>query len=116
MAWLRCGLEAGEPADGLWYERFESRQLLENVITQLYSEHNLPRGECGPDVPRAQGNWEVGSTHSGHLLCYTHEGGTWIVWTYDVERILARAVRSGESPEAWRELFAWLEETSIFLR
>jgi hypothetical protein len=55
----------------------------------------------------AQGNWQVGSTHSGRLLCYQAEGSTWIVWSYDAERIAARAVRRGDTPEDWLGLYVW---------
>ncbi|MDQ3880737.1 MAG: adenylate/guanylate cyclase domain-containing protein [Chloroflexota bacterium] len=116
VAVVRCELPAGEDADLLWYERFGSRQSLENAISALYREHNLPRGECGAEVPRAQGNWQVGSTHSGHLLCYSADGETWVVWTYDVERIVARAVRSGDRPEDWAALYEWWSEIRLFLR
>jgi class 3 adenylate cyclase len=116
VAVVRCDLPAGEPADVVWYERFGSRQDLDSVLNGLYSRHGLPRGECGPDVARAQGNWQVGTTHAGRLLCLADGGQTWVLWTYDVERILARASRTGEDPEDWSELFAWWEQTSLFLR
>lgn len=116
VATVRCELAAGEPADVVWYERFASRQTLENVVTGLYARHGLPRGDCGPEVARAQGSWQVGSTHAGHLLCFTDGGQTWVLWTYDVDRLLARAVRGGEGPDDWTELFAWWEQTSLFLR
>jgi class 3 adenylate cyclase len=116
VATVRCDLPAGEPVDVVWYERFASRQVLESVLTGLYARHGLPRGECGPDLARAQGNWQVGTTHEGRLLCFDDGGQTWVVWTYDVERILARASRTGEDPEDWSDLFAWWEQTSLFLR
>lgn len=113
---VRCELPAGEPADVAWYERFASRQALENAITAIHDRHGLPRGDCGPQVSRAQGNWAVGSTHAGKLLCYADGGETWVLWTYDVERLMARAVRSGDGPEDWSELFAWWEQIRLFLR
>ena len=116
VATVRCELPAGEPADVLWYERFATRQALETVVTATYREHGLARDDCGPEVPRAQGNWQVGSQYSGHLLCYTDDGATWVVWTYDVDRILARAVRSGDAPEDWESLYTWWREVSLFLR
>ncbi|MFN2483723.1 MAG: adenylate/guanylate cyclase domain-containing protein, partial [Candidatus Limnocylindria bacterium] len=116
VAVVRCELPAGEAADVIWYERFSSRQSLEDRVTRLISDQNLQRGDCGPLVPRAQGNWEAGTTHAGHLLCYPAEGQSWVVWSYDVERILARAVRSGDSLEDWADLYGWWEEISLFLR
>jgi class 3 adenylate cyclase len=116
VATVRCDLAAGEPADVVWYVRFASRQVLDSVLTGLYSRHGLPRGQCGPDLARAQGNWQVGTTHAGRLLCFADDGQTWVLWTYDVERILVRASRTGEDPEDWSELLAWWEQTRLFLR
>lgn len=116
VAAVRCELAAGEPADIAWYERFASRQALESAITAVHERHGLPRGDCGPQVSRAQGSWEVGSTHAGHLVCYVDGGETWVLWTYDVERLMSRAVRGGDGPEDWSELFAWWKEMRLFLR
>ena len=116
VAFLRCDLGLAEEADMVWYDRFESLQELSNVLLGMVRAESLPRGDCGPEVPRAQGNWQVGSTHSGRLHCYQADGSTWIVWSYDAERILARAVRGGESPEDWLGLYDWWTQVRLFLR
>jgi hypothetical protein len=66
-------------------------------------------------VRRAQGNWNVGGTLSGRLLCFQSDGGTWIVWSYNADRILARAVRSGDTLEDWHGLFDWWSQVRLFL-
>lgn len=116
MASVRCGLELAEEADTVWYDRFESLQQLSNALLDVTEARNLPRGDCGPEVSRAQGNWQVGSTHSGRLLCYQADGSIWIIWSYDAERIAARAVRRGDAPEDWTGLYEWWSQVSLFLR
>jgi hypothetical protein len=116
VASVRCELELAEEADTVWYDRFASLQELSNVLLARVQAESLPRGDCGPEVPRAQGNWQVGSTHSGRLLCYQVEGSTWIVWSYDAERIVVRAVRRGNAPEDWLGLYDWWTQVRLFLR
>ena len=50
------------------------------------------------------------------MLCYASGGNVWIVWSYDAERIVARAVRTGATPEDWRGLYDWWSQTRLFLR
>jgi class 3 adenylate cyclase len=113
---LRCDLELGEKADTAWYHRFESSQAMTDYLTRLNQEQRLPNGTCSPDVSRAQGTYQIGGTHSGIAYCYQTDGGTWMVWTYDVDRILARAVRSGDSDDDWRALFDWWSQIRLFLQ
>ena len=116
IATLRCELELAAEADTVSYEQFGSLQQLSNRLLAIVEAQSLPRGDCGPGVPRAQGNWQVGSTHSGRLLCYQAEGSSWIVWSYDAERIVARAVRAGEAAEDWIGLYDWWSQVRLFLR
>jgi class 3 adenylate cyclase len=116
LASVRCDLELASEADTVWYESYSSNQTLNNQITNLVSSQRIPRGDCGPEVPNAQGNWRVGSTHSGQVVCYRAEGSSWIVWSYDAERILARAVRGGDTTEDWLGLLEWWNQTRLFLR
>lgn len=113
---LRCDLGLAADADTVWYHRFETAQGLSNALSLVMQRENLQRGDCGPQVPRAQGNWQVGSTHSGRLLCYAADGRTWITWSYDAERIVARAVRSGVAPDDWLGLYEWWSQIRLFLR
>lgn len=116
VASVHCELPLTAEADTVWYESFESLQQLSNTLTDLILAEGVPRGDCAPDVLRAQGNWQVGSTHSGRLVCYQAGGSSWIWWSYDAERILARAVRGGDTPEDWQGLYEWWTQVRLFLR
>ena len=116
VASVRCDLGLAAPADTVWYDRFESLQEVSNEIAGVIAAEGVGRGECGPDVPEAQGNWQVGSTHSGRLLCFQADGATWIVWTYDARNIVARATRSGDAAEDWVALYDWWRQVRLFLR
>jgi class 3 adenylate cyclase len=113
---LRCDLELAAEADTVWYDSFGSLQELSIELAGIADAQSLPRGDCAPDVSRAQGNWQVGSTHSGRLFCYQADGRSWIVWSYDAERITARAVRGGDAQEDWIALFEWWGQVRLFLR
>ena len=113
---LRCDLELSADADTVWYQRYESIQAMANSLSDLTQAQHLQAGTCGPELARAQGDWSVGSTFSGRLLCYQSDGQTWIVWTYDADRILARATRSGDTPADWHGLLSWWDQIRLFLR
>ena len=116
IASLRCDLELAAKADTVWYDRFHSDQEVSNALLAITQLQSLPRGDCGPTTPRAQGNWNVGTTLSGSRLCYQADGSTWIVWTYRADRIAARAVRAGDSPSDWLGLFEWWSQARLFVR
>lgn len=116
LASVRCDLALTVEADTVLYESFGSLQQLSNVLSDLILAQGVPRGDCSPDISRAQGNWQVGSTHSGRLVCYQADGSTWLLWSYDAERILARAVRGGDTPEDWLGLHEWWTQVRLFLR
>jgi class 3 adenylate cyclase len=116
VASLRCDLALTAEADTVWYESYGSLQQLSNALADLTLVQGVPRGDCSPDISRAQGNWQVGSTHSGRLVCYQADGSTWLLWSYDAERILARAVRGGDTPEDWQGLYEWWTQVRLFLR
>jgi class 3 adenylate cyclase len=116
LASVRCDFALTAEADTVWYESFGSLQQLSNVLSDLILAQGVPRGDCSPDISRAQGNWQVGSTHTGRLVCYQADGSTWLLWSYDAERILARAVRGGDTPEDWLGLYEWWTQVRLFLR
>jgi class 3 adenylate cyclase len=120
IATVRCDLPLNAEADTVWYHRYESSQAMRNYLTQLNQEQLLPNGDCSADVSRAYGQWQTGQTHSGTALCYQTGGETWIVWTYGADRILARAVREGDTAEDWHGsdghgLFDWWTQVRLFL-
>lgn len=113
---IRCDLPLASEAETVWYHRFSSGQALANAISGLVVRQRLPFADCGPETPRAQGNWRVGSSLSGRVLCYQADGQTWIVWSYDAERVLALALRSGDSEDDWRALYDWWDQVRLFVR
>ncbi len=116
IASLRCDLELAADADTVWYDRFASDHELQTAFASIIQAQSLPFADCAPDVSRAQGNWNVGTTLSGSKLCYQADGSSWIGWSYRADRIAARAVRAGESPEDWQGLFEWWSQARLFLR
>jgi len=116
FASVQCDLALTAEADTVGYESFGSLQQLSNVLSDLILAQGVPRGDCSPDISRAQGNWRVGSTHSGRLVCYQADGSTWLVWSYDAERILARAARGGATPDDRIGLYEWWTQVRLFLR
>jgi class 3 adenylate cyclase len=115
LASLRCDLGLTAKVDTVWYDQTASLQELADYLLIVEQRERLQRDTCGVDVARATGLWQVGSTHSGRLLCYTSGGHTWIEWSYDAQRILVRAVRSGDAPADWLALFEWWQQIRLFL-
>jgi class 3 adenylate cyclase len=113
---LQCALGLSDEADTVWYHQFETAQSMSDYISGIQQAQQLKPGSCSHDVPRAQGDWRVGSTFSGRVLCYQAPDGSWIVWTYDAERILARATRSGTTADDWMGLYDWWSQQRLFLR
>jgi class 3 adenylate cyclase len=116
VASLRCDLALASEADTVLYHRFPTGQTLATAVSQIVTRERLAFAECGADTPRAQGNWRVGSTHGGRLLCYPSEGASWVVWTYEADRIMARAVRAGDGEQDWLGLYEWWSQIRLFLR
>lgn len=112
---LRCVLELSAQADTVWYHRYETGQGMANYLSGVQQAQHLQLSTCDPDTPRAQGSWQVGSTHSGQLFCFQSEGSSWIVWTYAADRILARATRSGDTAADWRGLYEWWSQIRLFV-
>jgi class 3 adenylate cyclase len=118
VASVRCDLPLAGDADTAWYDRYANHQQLETEIFGIAGEENLPPTtdpSCSAEPKRGQGPWHVGSTFSGTVLCFTKGGSTWIVWSYDAERIVARAVRQGDTPADWRALYEWWSQERLFL-
>lgn len=116
VAAVRCDLDVAEDADTVWYDRFATDQQLATAYDTIRLRERPPFSGCSPTVSRAHGNWQIGSTHAGGLMCFQAEGGTWIVWTYRADRVLARAVRGGTAPDDWTDLYAWWDQIRLFQR
>ena len=116
VASVRCDLPLAADAETVWYDRFAALQEVSDELVGTVHNENLPDIECTRDQPRGQGTWRVGSTHSGRFLCYSSGGQSWIVWSYDAERIVGRAVRNGDTPADWQALYDWWSQTRLFLQ
>jgi class 3 adenylate cyclase len=107
IASLACSPNpATADADEIWYEAFDpaSQSPMSLAFTSLVTEHAIPHGDCARSAT-AYGEWSLPGAYAGQRLCYAdHDGRAWVVWTYDVLRILVRAERSdGQSAP----LFKW---------
>jgi hypothetical protein len=109
---LLCRLPLSAAADEVWVDVFPSPGSLAGAFSDAIARTGAPAGDC-ETAPLAHGSWEVPNVHAGSLLCYQEGGATWMVWTYDDERILVRARRGGDD---WEALHAWWRQTKIFLR
>lgn len=109
---LRCQLALSAGAEEVWVDQFPTPETLAGAFADAVARTQAPAGECEL-TPLAHGPWEIPNVHAGELLCYPEEGATWVVWTYDDDRILMRARRGGGD---WEALHAWWRQTAIFLR
>lgn len=109
---LRCELPLSAAADEVWVDLFPTPESLRGAFSDAVAQARAPQGDC-ETAPVAFGPWLVRNVHSGQLLCYQEQGAGWLVWTYEDDRILIRARRGGGDMAA---LYAWWEDTAIFLR
>lgn len=114
---LRCDLPLDSSsvfgADSVWYDAFSAPGLMASAVNSVVQRQQLPVGECGPAGGNAVGRWSMGITFAGQLACYAKDGAAWVLWTYEGERIAARAVRrDGDA----KRLYAWWHAESGYLR
>ena len=109
---LRCQLPLSAGADEVWVDQFATPEMLAGAFADNVARTQAPPGDCDAS-PHARGTWVVRNVNSGSLLCYQEGGASWLVWTYDIDRILVKARRAGED---WAELSSWWDQTAIFLR
>jgi class 3 adenylate cyclase len=107
IASLACSPSAATAeADRIWYEAFDpaSQSPMSLAFSSLVTEHAIPHGDCARSAT-AYGEWSLPGAYAGQRLCYKdRDGPAWVVWTYDVLRILVRAERlDGQSTP----LFNW---------
>jgi class 3 adenylate cyclase len=113
---LRCDLPVAADAETVWWDRFDTAQALGSFLDALGDRHGLSEVPCTLEVRRGQGNWSLGTTNTGRVLCYQDNGAMWIVWSYQAERVMARAVRSGDSAADWAAFYDWWDHIKIFSR
>jgi hypothetical protein len=109
---IRCDLLLGADADTVWWDKFGTTAQAGVALSTLSEREALADGTCSTDVPSAQGSWRLGFTFSGKLLCYQGDAGAWIIWSYDGQDLVARAVRRDGD---WQALYDWWEATAYFL-
>jgi len=109
---LHCRMPLSAAADEVWVDEFSSSESLAGAFSEAVARTGTPAGDCAT-TPRAHGAWDVTDVHAGSWLCYQEEGATWMVWTYDDDRIMARARRGGGD---WEALYGWWAETAIYFR
>ena len=127
IASLRCDLRdaPGYGADTVWYDAFDAstRGKMAVVMTETANEADAPTVEggraaviraCTGGSGGAIGRWELGSSLSGQLACYTRDGEAWLAWTYEGQDILAHAVRL--DGDAGRLVEWWDERAADYLR
>jgi hypothetical protein len=113
---LRCDLPAdssGYGADAVWYDSFASGSEMVLAVKAVTGREKLGTGDCAAQAVNAQGRWSLGTTFTGQLACYNKSGAAWLMWSYEGDRILARAVRrdgdAGVLRTWWRDRAAdWL--------
>jgi hypothetical protein len=96
VASLRCDLPAdssGYGADSVWYDSFASRGEMVLAVNAITRREELVAGDCATQALSAQGRWSLGTTFTGQLACYPTGGASWLLWSYEGDQILARAVR-----------------------
>ena len=108
---LRCDLPRGTAANFVEYWQFETAHSFNVAINGLIQRQQIPVGNCARDST-AVGPWDAGDVHAGRMLCYPVAEGSWIVWTYDEDRIVGRAFRNDDGGLA---LYTWAKELALFL-
>ncbi len=82
---------------------------------RIVSTRGLTPGDCeGTPGPPATDTWGTASTHHGALLCYADPDAIRLAWTYDADRIVARAARSGDAA-GWQPFLDWWRQFALFL-
>ena len=109
---LRCLLPPIAEAEEVWFDRFSTLDSLNVNFGDLVQRSGASAGNCAT-TPEAVQPWTVPDVHEGMLLCYSTEDASWVVWSYDADKILARASRRGND---WLALYTWWRETANFLR
>lgn len=100
---LRCDLPpdfAGYGADSAWYDTFPSIAEMQLAFNGLAGHQQPPAGDCAAAATEAPGRWSLGTTFTGQLACYAKGGSAWIMWTYEGDQILVRAVRRDGNTDA----------------
>jgi DNA-binding SARP family transcriptional activator len=110
---LHCTLPFGAEADEVWFDRFATQAALEVAFGRLVAEVGSTSDDCEKGPWPAIQRWDVPAVHQGMLLCHAEGGPALFAWTYESERLLARASRADGNLAA---LYVWWDATALFLR
>jgi DNA-binding SARP family transcriptional activator len=111
---LHCNLPLRAEADEVWFDRFATQAALDVAFRRLVADVGSPSyDDCQAGPWPAVEPWEVLDEPKGTVLCHANGGPAWFVWTYESERLLARALRSDGDIKA---LWTWWHATARFLR
>jgi class 3 adenylate cyclase len=108
---IRCDLAPESGASRVFFDEFRDEEDLRDAMSDVVSTEGIPTGDCAREAPAA-GEWELGDTYRGEILCYVDDGGVWLVWSYEGEALLGRAARTDPSVAP---LYEWWRETGPFL-
>jgi DNA-binding SARP family transcriptional activator len=110
---LHCSLPLRAEADEVWFDRFATQAAMEVAFRHLVADVGAPPGDCETGPWPAVEPWEVLDKPKGTVLCHAKGGPALFVWTYESERLLARARRTDGDIKA---LWTWWHATARFLR
>ena len=113
---IRCDLAALSGADIVWYDTFADAGQMSSFFLGLGNGDSAPHGDCAKASDVIQdGGWNLPLVAylAGSLRCYHDGAQSWIVWTYDTDEVLARAVRPDLEEKA---LYEWWRAVGPFLK
>ena len=119
VAGVDCALGGISAPDRAWLWELppasggtSSRVPTPNEIVSLQGSRfeAAPGGQCAAGPPALE-LWSFGS-HAGYLLCYeTETGDAVVMWTYDGESLVGKAIRDDRDHAA---LLAWWADVARF--
>jgi class 3 adenylate cyclase len=113
---IRCELPVLSGAHTAWYDAFGDAGQMSSFFLGLGNGDSAPHGDCATATDVIQdGGWSLPLVAylAGSLRCYHDGTQSWIVWTYDTDQILARAVRADLEEQA---LYEWWRAVGPFLK
>lgn len=94
----------------VWYGIYDSYQSLTQAFFSYVNGHNIPHGQglCSGDQFFSETTYTQNKVTMGDVACYTSDGKSWMLWTYDKLDILVFAVRNDLD---YKALYNWWTNT-----